>query len=108
MTAPLPSPMNPPPPPPPPPVPPAPPVPAGAEPPTDDQLREARRAVARHRRRRYPDTRFCGLCGQRWHVDRTRSGRPARGCTVRRQALDVLEVAGQLDDAGRPTQAVTP
>lgn len=71
--------------------------------PTEDEIRAARRALALHRRRRYPDTAVCGLCGYRWQAGITPSGLPSRGCLRRRHVLDVLDVAGQLDDQGRPT-----
>lgn len=70
-------------------------------PPTDDEIRAARRAVAVHRRRRYPDTAVCGLCGYWWQTSRTRSGKPSAGCARRRRALNVLDAADLLDSQGR-------
>lgn len=78
---------------------------APAPAPTENQLRAARRAVAQHRRRRYPDTGVCGLCGYRWQAGVSPSGKPYRGCLRRRRALDLLDAGGQLDGRGRP---VTP
>lgn len=70
--------------------------------PNDVELRAARRAAAQHRRRRYPDTSVCGLCGWRWQLGATRTGKPSRGCFRRRQALEVLDAGGLLDTHGRP------
>lgn len=73
-----------------------------AAPPGAEEIRAARRVAAQHRRRRHPDKHRCGLCGGRWEVGRTRSGRPSRGCPPRRQALEILDAVGQLDELGRP------
>lgn len=64
--------------------------------PNDDEIRNARRALALHRRREH--TSRCGRCGFRWQIGRTRSGRPAVGCFRRRQALETLDHAGLLGD----------
>ncbi len=71
------------------------------------EIRAARRAMALHRRRRYPDTSVCGFCGFRWQVGVTRSGKPASGCPRRRHAVGVLDGAGLVDDQGRLIAAAT-
>ncbi len=71
--------------------------------PDDDEIRAARRTAAAHRRRRCPNRRACTACLWPWREGRTGSGRPVRGCTLRRRALDVLDAAGLLDGHGRPT-----
>ena len=68
---------------------------------TEDEIRAARRTVAIHRRRRYPDTTVCGLCGYRWLSAPTAAGKTVTGCLRRRRALDILESAGRLDGQGR-------
>lgn len=70
--------------------------------PSEEEIRAARRTAAQHRRRRHPDRRCCGSCVRRWEVGETRTGKPSRGCRDRRQALEVLDIAGQLDELGRP------
>ncbi|WP_412541695.1 hypothetical protein R8Z50_03815 [Longispora sp. K20-0274] len=69
--------------------------------PGEGRLTDARRILAHHRRRRYPDNGVCGFCAGRWRADRTLTGKPAHGCAPRRRALAVLDAAGQLDDQGR-------
>lgn len=70
--------------------------------PTKDELRAARRAVALHRRRRYPDNGVCGLCGYRWQVTIAPRGTRYPGCLRRRHALELLDAAGQLDLPDQP------
>lgn len=72
--------------------------------PTEAEVLSARRAVAQHRRRRYPDTGQCGYCPQPWRVGETRAGRAVEGCERRREALDVLDAAGLLDTYGTPVE----
>ncbi|MGH3738935.1 MAG: hypothetical protein ACRDT6_25550 [Micromonosporaceae bacterium] len=65
--------------------------------PTKEELRAASRAAALHRRRRYPDTTRCGLCGCRWLVTIGPGGVAYHGCFRRRHALELLDLAGLLD-----------
>lgn len=69
--------------------------------PQDLKVTSARRVMAQHRRRRFPDTGWCGFCGRRWIASKTRRGTLTEGCAQRRQAQEVLDVAGQLDKRGR-------
>lgn len=82
------------------PAPPVPPPSTGV--PSEEEIQAARRTAAQHRRRRHPDRRCCGFCVRRWEVGQTGTGKPSRGCVHRRQALEVLDVVGQLDELGRP------
>jgi hypothetical protein len=65
-----------------------------------DPVTEARRAVLQHRRRRYPDRAACGFCGGKWQIGHTAAGTPMAGCEPRRQAIVILDQAGQLDADG--------
>lgn len=68
----------------------------------DDDIRTARRAFVVHRRQ--PGTARCRLCGWRWAVSRTRTGKPAAGCFRRRQGIETLDTAG-LYEGERPSDA---
>ncbi len=70
------------------------------------EVRMARATLARHRRRRYPDRLVCGFCGGVWRRGVTYTKKPAAGCFRRRQAIEVLDVAGHLDSHGRLVWAV--
>ncbi|MGH3713991.1 MAG: hypothetical protein ACRDT4_11105 [Micromonosporaceae bacterium] len=64
----------------------------------DESVRNARRAFNLHRRR--ARTSRCALCGFRWGVGDTTSGKPAVGCFRRRQAIELLDVAGLYEPSG--------
>lgn len=64
--------------------------------PNDDDVRAARRAVVLHQRK--ASSSRCRVCGWWWRVGTTGRGRSAVGCFRRRQALDVLDVAGLLGE----------
>ena len=85
--------------------------------PGDEHVRAARGVFARHRRRRHPDRSRCGFCGGAWRLAPTASGRLVEGCAARHLVADVLDRAGQFDQAGnlvpppapgRPVNAAPP
>jgi len=73
---------------------------SAADPPGQEQVRAARGVFARHRRRRHPDRPRCGFCGGLWRLAPTAAGRLIEGCAARHLVADVLDRAGQFDQAG--------